>query len=1354
MVTRTKAKTRAGSWRAVAWCGVIGCISGCGEGSREARQPVARASQALQAALPDKLQPDSPVTANQLLGFSVAVSGTIAAVGAPQDPGGGSAYVYEFDGAHWVKVIPRLHVAPASATLGSAVAVTGQALLVGAGMEPSQGAVYVFRRAQSGQTISWNLSQPKILGETASSQFGAAIAVAADRAIVGAPHGTTGGISDSGAAYIYERSPAGDPAGLWSLAMSAGVSIGKLSVSPSTLATGDQFGASVAIDGDFALVGAPFDGGAAHLGAAYVFRRQDNGAAAASWVREAKLTAAPDGATADRQTNDEFGQALALIGDLAVVTAPRNNPIAGAAANEQGTAHVFKRQVVNGIPTWSQIQKFTGTENGPGDRFGNSASLSGPRLLIGASFDNATVSGGGAGYVFQRAGDTWSQKLRLTVPGSIARRFGGSVALSGLNAIIGAPVDQSSAPATPVGVVGGAAYAYGLLGSVGEPCGQASECGSGFCVDGVCCASACTPPNSATCSACSVAFGAAVDGTCAIVNDANHDGVADCDPVSACTRSGAGFTCTCPPGFTDSNGNGTLCSDIDECASGTVTCPIGQTCVNTPGSYTCSCPENSTCNDGNACTQTDICQNGACVGTNPVLCTPLDQCHAPGTCNPASGVCSNPNQVDGSACSDANACTQNDVCQAGVCTAGAPVACPAPDQCHEPGACDPGSGLCSNPSRPNGSACSADDDVCTQDDTCQAGVCTAGAPVICPLPDQCHDPGTCHPGTGLCSNPSKPNGSACNADNSACTQNDLCQAGVCTAGTPVACPTPDQCHDLGLCSPATGLCSNPSKPNGSACNADNSACTQSDVCQGGVCTAGTEVACPAPDQCHDPGICNPSTGVCSNPNKPNGSPCNDVNACTQTDSCQAGACVGASPAVCTALDQCHNAGTCNPATGVCSNPNKPDGTTCNDADVCTAPDTCTNGACSGPILDSDNDGTPNCSDGCPNDPNKTSPGLCGCGVSDSVSFTLPNPGFAVACRESEPIAVGQASATTACGQVQTVTGQVIATNGVTLATPIPITAGNAQLGVGTHTIRWTAMPANVTADQNRFVGSVIQAGGSFTLGDRARLRDSLNDVDNVPAGTFQGRAVLLNSGTGIATVSADARAGGIRSLGSVAAGVDVNLLVRAIIQGSVVTRGTIATAGPGDAPTITGLLLPNTPVVLPNLPSLPTFPTSFAMLNPINSGAQVNLAPGAYQSLSVASGGTVVLSAGQYFFQNINVQGLVRAPAAVMTAGQPSAGPRVYVQSSFALLNPIRVTNPADNTTVQTAFIGLATSGSATLQVPFNGTLVAPNTSVTVGTGGGVTFTGAIYGRALGLSNDSRLVCSRPSAALTTPPQL
>jgi hypothetical protein len=188
-------------------------------------------------------------------------------------------------------------------------------------------------------------------------------------------------------------------------------------------------------------------------------------------------------------------------------------------------------------------------------------------------------------------------------------------------------------------------------------------------------------------------------------------------------------------------------------------------------------------------------------------------------------------------------------------------------------------------------------------------------------------------------------GTSC-SDGNACTQADTCQAGVCAGSNPVVCTALDPCHDVGVCNAVTGACSNPVKADGSSCS-DGNACTQSDTCQAGVCNSGSPVICTALDQCHDAGTCDTSTGACSNPNKGDGTSCSDGNACTQTDTCEAGVCAGVNPVVCTAADQCHQIGVCDPGSGVCSSPIAPDGTTCDDANACTAGETCSGGLCAG-----------------------------------------------------------------------------------------------------------------------------------------------------------------------------------------------------------------------------------------------------------------------------------------------------------------------------------------------------------------------------------------------------------------------
>jgi hypothetical protein len=105
-----------------------------------------------------------------------------------------------------------------------------------------------------------------------------------------------------------------------------------------------------------------------------------------------------------------------------------------------------------------------------------------------------------------------------------------------------------------------------------------------------------------------------------------------------------------------------------------------------------------------------------CLG---VVCSASDACHAPGTCDPSTGVCSNPPIADGTACDDADACTQNDSCQSGSCVA-TPVVCPAPTDCQLAGACNTATGQCDYAPVPDGTPCVA---ACGQG-TCAGGSCS------------------------------------------------------------------------------------------------------------------------------------------------------------------------------------------------------------------------------------------------------------------------------------------------------------------------------------------------------------------------------------------------------------------------------------------------------------------------------------------------------------------------------------------------------------------------------------------------------------------------------------------------------
>jgi hypothetical protein len=370
-------------------------------------------------------------------------------------------------------------------------------------------------------------------------------------------------------------------------------------------------------------------------------------------------------------------------------------------------------------------------------------------------------------------------------------------------------------------------------------------------------------------------------------------------------------------------------------------------CVNTKGTDNSNCGACGTAcslaTQSNKCDQMYACQAGVCTGSNPVTCpATTDSCHAPGTCVTTTGVCSAQTPVaNGTTCPGSNECEQMYACQAGVCTGTDPVTCTATDSCHVPGSCLPGNGMCTaQTNEPNGTSCSVATPNLCDTYSCVSGTCTGTSAVTCVASDGCHTVGACNPATGICTNPNAPDGMACVGSNLCMSY--ACMSGVCTAtGSAGTCTPPDQCHTA-ACSIATGMCVN-TPLNGTPCN-DGNACTQTDTCVAGVCTGSNPVTCTASDQCHVPGVCNQTTGTCSNPTVGNGTSCSDGNACTQGDSCQGGTCMPGTAVTCMA-GSCQVAGTCSPASGCSAPTTAPDGTACPGSATGTV---CVGGTCQCP----------------------------------------------------------------------------------------------------------------------------------------------------------------------------------------------------------------------------------------------------------------------------------------------------------------------------------------------------------------------------------------------------------------------
>lgn len=386
------------------------------------------------------------------------------------------------------------------------------------------------------------------------------------------------------------------------------------------------------------------------------------------------------------------------------------------------------------------------------------------------------------------------------------------------------------------------------------------------------------------------------------------DAVVDSDADSGVSDTTAAETA-------DSAADGTADAQTDALADtpgpacpGVIPCDDGNPCTVDTCDKLKGCvslPTDASCSDDNPCTVGDSCQNGNCVGGQPVVCKALDNCHLAGTCNVANGMCTSPAKVDGLACSDDNLCTTGESCQQGSCAGGKVVVCTATDSCHEPGTCTP-TGGCTKPPKADGAACT-DGKACTTNDICKAGACS-GAAVVCTAADSCHVPGACNPASGICSVVAEVDGAACN-DGDACTKADSCQAGKCK-GTAPGCPPLGLCFEVSVCDPKSGVCSQPPKVDGAPCT-DNNPCTATDTCKAGTCQGGKPTSCDDANACTDD-ACFPASGCLFSANK---AVCSDGDACTAGDYCQAKSCnSGEGTTSCDDKDSC-TADSCVQATG-------------------------------------------------------------------------------------------------------------------------------------------------------------------------------------------------------------------------------------------------------------------------------------------------------------------------------------------------------------------------------------------------------------------------------------------------------
>ncbi|NUQ48097.1 MAG: thrombospondin type 3 repeat-containing protein, partial [Phycisphaerae bacterium] len=396
---------------------------------------------------------------------------------------------------------------------GYSVSISTDTILVGAETDDhaagaSAGSAYVF------VNVGGIWTQQAMLTATdaaAVDKFGSAVALSGDTAVIGAIFDDHAGGLNAGSAYVFTRT-----GGVWTQ---------QTRLSASDAAMLDFFGYSVAVDGDTALIGVPYDdhAGGADAGAAYVFVRSGG-----IWTEQAKLTAS------DAATEDYFGWAVALSGDTAVIGARLDDHAGGTDA---GAAYVFVRSG----SSWSEQAKLTASDATATDYFGWSVALSGETAVVGAA-------GVEAAYVFVRNGVNWTEEERLSASdGEPGDNFGASAALFGDIAVIGAPYNDEASSFNA-----GSAYVFTRSG------GMWTETARLIASD--------ADVNDVLGYSVAVDCGVAVAG--AHLDD--HSGGSDLGSAYVFSSSGTSADCNtngladeCEPAGNDCNTNGTL----DECDS-------------------------------------------------------------------------------------------------------------------------------------------------------------------------------------------------------------------------------------------------------------------------------------------------------------------------------------------------------------------------------------------------------------------------------------------------------------------------------------------------------------------------------------------------------------------------------------------------------------------------------------------------------------------------------------------------------------------------------------------------------------------------------------------------------------------
>ncbi len=314
---------------------------------------------------------------------------------------------------------------------GTDIATNGSRLIVGAPKNDNAngteaGAIYIYDWLGT----TWGNEQKIIASDGAANDwFGNSVDISGNRVIVGAPKNDENG-TDSGATYIYE----------WN-----GSSWDESKFPVSDFANYDYFGWDVAIDGNYAVVGAELDG-SQNDGSAYFY--EWNGSA---WIETQKV---PNPII--NQSVANFGYSVDISGTRAVISVPFDSTAGPLYA---GAVYVYDW---NGS-SWTQTEKITASNAEEAAYFGWSVALDGDQLIVGAYGQDYNLSNGaGTAYIYKWNGSSWDETQLIASDSTGSDYFGDTVAIDGDRAIVGAYGNDDAGSAS------GSAYIFDWNGSSWE----------------------------------------------------------------------------------------------------------------------------------------------------------------------------------------------------------------------------------------------------------------------------------------------------------------------------------------------------------------------------------------------------------------------------------------------------------------------------------------------------------------------------------------------------------------------------------------------------------------------------------------------------------------------------------------------------------------------------------------------------------------------------------------------------------------------------------------------------------------------------------------------------------------------